>query len=168
LWDPETWIENVDFVWNVYVVNFDGPAQRELMRVSTESVGNAFGWLHEHSEWLTGILVVLIAVALWRRRRVTPETVAVKKRQRQLAHAANQYGKMLTLFEKLGFARTAEQTPLEFLQRLREGQAPALSEAEFITQHFCALRYGGVEEEREKEVEEALGRIKKGTGNSQR
>jgi len=168
LWDPETWIENADFVWNVYVVNFDGPAQRELMRVGTESVGNAFGWLHEHSEWLTGILVVLIAVALWRRRSVTPETVAVKKRQRQLAHATNQYGKMLTIFEKLGFVRTAEQTPLEFLQRLREGQAPALSEAEFITQHFCALRYGGVEEEREKEVEEALGRIKKGTANIQR
>ncbi len=167
LWDPETWLEQADFVWNVYVVNFDGPAQRELLRVGTESVGNAFGWLHERAQWLTGILVGLIAVALWQRKHASPEVVKVKKRQRQLAHAANQYGKMLAIFEKLGFARTAEQTPLEFLQRLREGRAPALSEAEFITQHFCALRYGGVEEEREKEVEEALGRIKKGTSNIQ-
>jgi hypothetical protein len=160
-WDPETWMENVDFVWNVYVVNFDGPAQRELMRVGTESVGNAFAWLHERAGWLTAILVVLLAVALWRRRNPAPETVVARKRQRQLAHAADQYGKMLALFEKLGFARPAEQTPLEFLQRLRQGHAPALSEAEFITQHFCALRYGGVEDLREKEVEEALQRMKR-------
>ena len=160
-WDPETWLENADFIWNVYVVNFDGPAQRELLRVSAESVGNAFGWVHERAQWLTGILVVLLALALWRRQqRLTPEAARQKKRQRQLAHAANQYGRMLAAFEKLGYTRAAEQTPLEFLHHLQTRQAPALSEAELITRHFCALRYGGEESIQEQTVNEALTRLK--------
>ncbi|HEY1172378.1 MAG TPA: transglutaminaseTgpA domain-containing protein [Verrucomicrobiae bacterium] len=164
IWDPEAWMEKADFVWNVYVVNFDGPSQRELMRVGTESVGHALGWMHERAEWLTLVLVVLMAIALWRRRSVNPEAVAAKKQQQRLAHAANQYGRMLAAFEKRGFTRAPQQTPYEFLMTLKQGIAPALSEAELITNHFCALRYGGAETEREeKEVEGALERLKKMT-----
>lgn len=164
IWDPEAWMEKADFVWNVYVVNFDGPSQRELMRVGTESVGHALGWMHERAEWLTLVLVVLMAIALWRRRSVNPELKAERQKQKRLAHAANQYGRMLAAFEKRGFIRAPQQTPLEFLTALRHGVAPALSEAELITNHFCALRYGGDDMTiEEKEVEGALERLRKMT-----
>lgn len=160
-WDAERWIEEVDFVWNVYVVNFDAPSQRELMRVGTETVGNTFGWLHQHTEWITGVLVVLMAVAIWRRRSLRPEVIAERKRQQRLAHATNQYGRMLTALEKRGYIRELHDTPLEFLQHLRKATAPALTEAELITRHFCALRYGDDETAaREAEVDAALDKLR--------
>ena len=164
IWDPARWLEEADFVWNVYVVNFDAPSQRELMRVGTQSVGEVFGWVHTHANWLTGIIVVLMAGALWRKRKLNPELVAARKRQKRLAHAANQYGRMLAAFEKLGFTRAPQQTPLEFLGALRQATAPALPEAEVITQHFCALRYGADDTAvTEPEVDGALEKLKKMT-----
>lgn len=161
LWDPDLWLENIDFVWNVYVVNFDAPSQKELLRLSTTSVGIAMGWLYEHTGVLTITIAGLLGLALWKRRRVTPEMVVARKRQKQLAHASHQYGHMLTLFEKLGFNRAPQQTPLEFLHDLKAAAAPAVPEAEVITQHFCALRYGQHDSVvLEQQVDGALERLK--------
>ncbi len=168
-WDPEQWLEKADFVWNVYVVNFDGPSQRELLRVGTESAGRAFGWMNERAGWLTAALAALMAIVLWRQRKVKPEVKEARQRQKRLAHAANQYGRMLTAFEKIGFIRAPQQTPLEFLGNLRQSAAPALSEAELITQHFCALRYGAEDSSAaEPEVEGALTRLKRALQESGR
>lgn len=169
MWDPGHWLEEVDFVWNVYVVNFDGPSQRELLRVGTESVGHALGWMHARVGWLSAVLAVLMAIALWRRRTVKPEVESARKRQKRLAHAANQYGRMLAAFEKLGFIRAPQQTPLEFLSKLRQATAPAVNEAEVITRHFCALRYGADDTAvAEPEVEGALDRLKRAVQGSGR
>jgi len=100
---------------------------------------------------------------------VKPEQVAARKRQKRLAHAANQYGRMLAAFEKLGFTRAPQQTPLEFLGALRQATAPALPEAEVITQHFCALRYGADDTAvTEPEVDGALERLKRALQGSGR
>jgi len=69
---------------------------------------------------------------------------------------------MLRVFERKGLPKPDKETPLEFLEELRLGAAPAYNDAVLVTENFCHAFYGQkpLTSEEQAGTEAALKRLK--------
>ena len=65
-----------------------------------------------------------------------------KSNRSKVPTADHFYARLLRVLAKRGYHRTPEQTPVEFLGRLRAKNVNSLPEIAEITQIFCDSRYG--------------------------
>ena len=156
-------LETIDAAWYANVVNFDASTQNQLLAVSMQAFTSTPEWLLKHAAGVALLLLVPVAIVLWRRvwrlRFKGDSQRAERKREVQLAE--HYYSKLLHLLEQQGLIRPPQQTPNEFLTRLREHSLPTFAEVEFITGVFCETRYGQqrLTQTRQAEVEQALRRV---------
>ena len=157
LWDT------LDLAWTLNVVNYNGNSQQQLFDFSLNRVGEVAGVIQRHVRALLGIkagLLVLVGGRFWWQSR-DPVAVARRAPSANAAFAGHYYGKMLQALSRHGYQRHPAQTPLEFLQELRQKSRPWIEEVRFVTEAFCAARYGDetLTVERQMAIQEALKRI---------
>jgi hypothetical protein len=139
-WSFSHLTEALDFAWYSYVVNFDGLAQKQLFTRTSQALLAFPAWLAKYWFWPVSALVLALLLSAFRQGKWKFSARATKTLSPVVAR--HRYGRMLQAFQKLGFARLPNETPAEFLARLHENNAPALHEAEIITQAFCETNYG--------------------------
>ncbi len=163
IWNLGDWFEIVDSAWNVYVVNFDTPTQRELLTNSTEALVGLLNWAKRNAAIGFGLMLAILFLVTWRKLRSgTPELAAANPaRKRAQILAEHYYGRMLQALAKRGYHREPQQTPLEFVRALPVQAQSVVREIELITGLFCATRYGNaaISAAQQVEIEEALKRI---------
>ena len=161
--DLRDMLEALDFAWYSHVVNFNGLAQRELLRGSAQfwskipaGTQNVFIW------GFAGLFAGSVAILVMRKNNV-PFKMPRLVRKRKESRTRHTYDRMLHLLEKQGFTREDSATPLEFLGSVESGQPLVASHAKTITKNFCETYYGERElsEEEMRRTEEALDRLKR-------
>lgn len=144
-WEPAELFDALDVIWYLNIVNFDAAAQRNFFQVSTQSFGDALDLVRKFGPLLLA-LVVLAALVVWLKRRWA---IRIRREMRTDAaaisaqFASDNYGRMLRLLARHGFARRAHETPGEFLAGLRDQPVAVRGPAERVTTAFCTTRYGG-------------------------
>jgi hypothetical protein len=143
-WSPRDLMDDLDFAFSTYVVNFDAPAQNQLLTASIQAVAQVPGWVRDHLELLLVVLVAVLFATSWGRRQVARARgkKPVAARPKTIVLAEHYYGQMLQALARRGFPRPAHQTPFEFAQALARQSGPFLQDVEYVTGLFCAARYG--------------------------
>jgi transglutaminase-like putative cysteine protease len=164
-WSPRDLMDDLDFAFSTYVVNFDAPTQSQILSVSVQTLAQAPAWLREHWQLLLVLTVALLFLFAWRRGRFTPaaRTKPAVIRPKTVVLAEHYYGQMLRALARQGFSRPAHWTPYEFARELARQAAPFLAEVQRVTALFCAARYGNrpLTPSELTEIEQALQRLKK-------
>ena len=166
---PEDWplrdlMADLDYAWSSYVVNFDAPAQSQLLATSILALSLAPSWVRQN--WLPLLPIAAVAVLgiAWRvvRPRWQTRRKAPFARQQTIELAEHYYGQMLRALTRLGHYRQPHQTPFEFLSELAHSPASYLPEVRLISDLFCAARYGNcaLTAEQRAAIEQALTRIR--------
>ncbi|MEW6306564.1 MAG: transglutaminaseTgpA domain-containing protein [Verrucomicrobiota bacterium] len=157
-------LDALDVLWYLHIVNFDAPAQRDLITGTVKAATAVSAWAQRN---VTGIVLAALGVVAaigWRnyRPRRRSEKIQPTARQRAQILAEHYYGQMLRTLARQGLHREPHQTPLEFLAQLDRQNVPTLPEIEFITETFCATRYGNapLTAETERTIAAALERIR--------
>jgi hypothetical protein len=166
-WSFPDFLADLDMAWSSYVVNFDTPAQGQLLSSSFQALGQLAGWVSRH--WLVpwGLaavaLLYLAGRRLWTGRRARSLPV-VLRRQAELAETS--YSQMLRWLAKWGFHREAHQTPFEFALRLERQPGLPWAEVWTVTRLYCLTRYGEriLSEAQLAEVRSALHQIRAAAG----
>ncbi len=160
-WNISHLIETLDFAWYSYVVNFDGFAQKQLYTQTARTITDLPAlakkyWFIPASLFAIALLVGAVRKRFWKSLRWSP-----KRKPASQIVARHFYGRMLRELEKSGHVRAPDQTPYEFLERLRAASIPALPEAETLTTAFCDTTYGRrlLAPESERNLEAALKRL---------
>ncbi len=157
------WIE---YVWYNKIVNFSVQDQNTLVNFTAKKLKQA-GELFTTSPLTLGIILPVFAVIIflmWKFRNRRWQTKRRKKtRSAQEAEVKHFYGVMLKYLAKKRFRREPAQTPYEFLGKLREQGFSLLEDARFVTESFCAVKYGGCEltEPMRREIQKKLAKIRK-------
>ncbi len=170
---PEDWplrdlMADLDYAWSSYVVNFDAPAQSQLLATSILALTLTPGWVRQN--WLPLLPIAAVAVLgiVWRvlRPRWPTRRVVPPARQQTIELAEHYYGQMLRALARLGRHRQPHQTPYEFLSELAQRPTPCLPEVRLVTGLFCAARYGNctLTAEQRAAIEQALTRIRQANG----
>lgn len=158
-------IDALDVAWYVNIVNFDTTAQRGFFTSGVQAFMATAGWAKTNSMWIACLVVSLALILIWRshRRGLMMAGNTADARQKTQILAGHYYGKLLRSLAKQGIERDEHTTPLEFLETLRGRSLPAFSEIQFVTERFCAMRYGlsALSEEDRKQIEVALSRVEK-------
>jgi hypothetical protein len=138
-------LEDLDFAWYSYIVNFNGLAQRDLARNSIRllSAVPRPAW-DSAVKALLGFLALFLAIKFgsdrgWKWKFGTGRR---NGSQARTAAARHSYDEMLNVLARRGVTKGAEQTPLEFLVRLRTDSPDVYNDAARVTQSFCDSFYG--------------------------
>lgn len=136
------WIQ--DF-WYQRVVFFSSSERLQLLEGAVKLLRAPLDLAGAHlpEALVLGAVVVAALGLLLGRDRLTAALAGRLLRPSPLAQARHAYGRMLRELERRGHRRRPAQTPLEFLAHLRSAAFPGLDDVEFITESFCATRYGG-------------------------
>jgi hypothetical protein len=156
-------IDALDVVWYVNIVNLDSTAQRNMLTTGLGGVAAMAGWARRNAGLLTPLVLLMAAMLAWRFRAAG----GVRKddredpRQRNRILAEHYYGRLLKLLAKNGIDRAPSETPLEFLESLRQRRLPAFCDVAFITRLFCSTRYGeaATKPQDEADLKSALDRV---------
>ena len=131
--------EALDFAWYSHVVNFTGLKQAELagkaLRLTTkmtEEAGARIAW---------GLLGAFVLFCLFHYRRRLTQIQWWPRRMAPAVFAHHSYGRMLALLHRAGLPKPPQETPLEFLEKLRQQEIPGLDQAALVTHAFCRTAY---------------------------
>ena len=161
-------IDALDVVWYVNIVNLDSTAQRTMFTTGWGGLASIAGWARANVWLLMGIVFVFLLAFAGRSRRnawgKNRDRQDPRRRTRILAE--HYYGRLLKLLAKRGIDREPSETPLEFLESLRQRQLPAFNDAAYITGLFCSTRYGEttLSSQDEADLESALERVGRAEG----
>jgi len=158
------WLDELDFAWYSHVVNFDSGSQTAIVKEVGNAARKAAHWFHNHWPWFAVLAIGGSLVLAWSRRNRA--SISARNRlsvQQTTLLAEHYYGRMLRLLARHGFHRTPEQTPFEFLAKVRSANAVFTKEVELITHWFCATRYGhhGMTSAEHASLEAAIDKIRK-------
>ena len=133
--------EALDFAWYSHVVNFNGFRQSDLVgqafRVTTRIPEETW------SNLLWGLIGALVLLCIIRFRQRLRGISFWPRRLPPAAFAQHSYGRMLSALHRAGLTKRPHETPLEFLEQLRQRDIPALDQASLITHAFCRSTYAG-------------------------
>ena len=155
-------LDALDVVWYVNIVNFDVPAQQNLLAAGVQGIVATASWLRGNLGSITPIVFLLLCALVWRSRRKSLKPADPKDaRRRTRILAEHYYGKMLKVLARRGIDREPYETPLEFLRSPRLRELPAYPEIRMVTNLFCETRYGtaSISEDDKARIEDALTRI---------
>lgn len=143
------WVESLDLLWYSHVITFDGASQREI-------ISKVMGGIMEVPKLARrnlGVIFTAFALGfiLWAFKRSKPATAA--RRKAVLSNADHFYAQLLRLLARQGWHKAPDQTPLEFLERLRDEQVGEIEAIEEITRAFCDSHYGQTPLSVEQEAE---------------
>lgn len=148
--------EALDFAWYSHVVNFNGFQQRELfgnaLKVTSHIPDASWGHVAR------GLFAALLGLCAFRFKdhlklvRFWPKAIT------PAIFARHSYGRMLASFHRAGISKQPHETPIEFLEKLRQDGARGYHEAAVITQAFCQTAYAQqpLAPEAQAQVETAL------------
>jgi hypothetical protein len=140
-WGLTEFMESMDLVWYSHVISFDRASQRDLMAGFMGAMMALPGVVNRN----LAIFFLLMAAGFipWIYRRFrTPLLAMVQSRNGRAPTADHFYARLLQILARHGYRRPANETPVEFLDRLRAKNTACLSEIGEITQIFCDSRYG--------------------------
>jgi hypothetical protein len=140
-WGFSEFFESLDLVWYSHVISFDRVSQREMM---TSFMG-AMMSIPQMVNRNLGLFFLVMAAGFipWIYKRARGPLAALSNHPRaQVPTADHFYARLLRVLGRRGFAPAPEQTPLEFLKRLRAENAACIDEISEITRVFCDSRYG--------------------------
>jgi hypothetical protein len=137
-------LESVDLFWYSNVISFDGATQKEIVGRVMRGLSALPGLAQRNVGAFFAILAIVFVPWLFKKGRGfrLPGRV-IGRRRMEVSEADHFYAELLRVLARKGFHRAPEQTPLEFLEELREREAPCLEEIEQITKAFCDSHYGG-------------------------
>jgi transglutaminase-like putative cysteine protease len=160
-WDM---LEDLDFAWYSYVVNFNGFAQKDLGKHTASLLGSV-----PRSTWNSlasmslALLVASLVVRLFPGQGWKFRLPGLRRSAGQPGAAArHSYDEMLQSFARTGLVKAPEQTPIEFLNGLRSTYPAAYNEAALVTQSFCDSFYGAraLSRDQQAATDEALARLR--------
>jgi hypothetical protein len=157
-----------EFFWYSKIVNFSSSDQSFILKITGNSVKDFFMSLNKFSNLMLTILVVIVAsitmFLLLKHFKFQKSKIAKKSKIISRQEASHFYGQMLKLLAKRNLNRESNQTPMEFINLLRQNKFEALTEAETITMIFCQIKYGNqlLSEENQKIVDSALKQLNAG------
>jgi transglutaminase-like putative cysteine protease len=149
-------IDSVEMFWNRWVIEYSASQQLFLAR----QLSREFGWMQPHfsprgkhhrlsrSQVLAvaAVLVALVIVfALRKLPRRRAATNGLRRRQRGEVPIFRVYQKTLDRLAARGFARRPEETPHEYLARVRQQGVAAADALAHLTDCYAEARYGDVE-----------------------
>jgi transglutaminase-like putative cysteine protease len=139
-WGVTEFFEGLDLVWYSRVVSFDRESQRQLMAGLMGAMMSIPGIVNRN----LAIFFVLLAAGFvpWIYRQTRGSRTGAGLKRSNLPTANHFYARMLRALARRGFDRPPEQTPVEFLESLREAKAPCLAEIGEVTRAFCDSKYG--------------------------
>lgn len=161
-WDM---VEDLDFAWYSYIVNFNGFSQQDLARHSGRFLAAIPRPAWDSLVYALSSLLVLCLVAKvmqGRRWNFRPRWLFRASKADSRKVARHTYDKMLSALAHGGISKDAQQTPFEFLIELRTASPGVYNEAALVTQSFCDSFYGAkdITPEKQAETDEALARLK--------
>lgn len=163
-------VDALDVVWYLNIVNFDSASQRDMLRRAVIIMSESLDWVRRHWLWLAAAALLVLLPAGWYQAwsQHGARKREAKGRRATQVQAQHYYGRMLRLLARKGIHRPPQQTPLEFLRDLRTHYPNCATEAAFVTDLFCANRYGNspLSDTQRRGIEAALGRIKQGATRS--
>ena len=166
-------LDALDAVWYVNIVNMDSTAQQAMMNAGVSLIATIPSALGARPFLLLPLMLLVFLLLLVRfkgkwilLRRVDLADPGDTEKERQVRFAEDFYGRFLKVSALAGFNKRESQTPWEFLDLLRDGNASFVGEAVAITDTVCEIRYGGrmVATEELNRVEEELARIENQQG----
>lgn len=98
---------------------------------------------------VVGAIVVAIVVAATMARIYGIPLLTRLARSRPEKASIAFYRKFLDIMRRKGYPKPASMTPMEFLRTLQRGPSAGQQPATFVTERFCAARYGGIRTSRE-------------------
>lgn len=161
-------LDALDVVWYVNIVNFDVPAQQGLLTAGVQGLVATASWLKGNIGSVAPVVLLLICMLVWRSRRKNFKAVDPRDaRRRTRVLAEHYYGKMLKALARKGIDREPYETPLEFLSSEELRKLPSYPEIRMVTNLFCQTRYGAasINDDDKQRIEKALGQISKRESN---
>lgn len=123
------WLTEVDYRWSVWVLNYDNQRQAQWLAAL-----NGNNLLARAGLMLGGLLLTLLLALLpgWWRRHRQPKDKLLATYLAACARIERVYG----------IARTRQETPQQYLQRLQALPTPAWQTMQALSAQFVAARYG--------------------------
>lgn len=136
-------IDALDVVWYMHIVNFDTSAQRELFTVSWQGLAQLPAWAEAHSTSILFVVLPTAAFLIWYTRRPGLAARAGSgNKTRPAILAEHYYAQMLRLLRQRGIEKEPAKTPLEFLNALQSAPDLPFMPIQRITHSFCEVKYG--------------------------
>jgi hypothetical protein len=135
-------VESLDLVWYSHVISFDGATQREMLSSVRAGLMSVPEFLRNNLTVVSLIVVIAAAPLVLRRGNALRLSKKVAKGNAIVPDADHFYAELLRTLARRGIQRGVDETPIEFLERLRAGNVPCLAEIGEITRAFCEARYG--------------------------
>ena len=152
--------------WLYYVVEYDLTKQveffREVARVfEKRSHTSDWGPLRPYLYGVGAVILLVLAVVIWRRLRFRIRRGGPGGRVMSLAAVSRLYARMLEAVARAGYLKPAGLTPLEFAEQLG-GSFSGSDQVQRFTGIYYDVRYGQQElsRERSRELDGLLGEIR--------
>jgi hypothetical protein len=149
-------LDAVEMFWNRWVIEYSASQQLLLAR----QLSREFGWLQPHFSHhgkhhrltrsqvvaVTAIaLVLVVAFALRKLPRRRAVTAGPRRGRRGEPAIFHVYQKTLDRLAARGLARRPEETPHEYLARVRKQGVAAADTLARLTEYYAEARYGDIE-----------------------
>jgi hypothetical protein len=157
----------VEFYWYSKIINFSVNDQKALLVSCSSALKNIFHSIKTVIAAGVFIVVIIVLFSIFRKLpRGFKKKSKVDNHEAQVEEAKHFYGQLLKELSKWNFFRKPHETPYEFLIKLQAANFKFYSEAEYVTEIFCRVKYGNFELNREmkKRIEEAISEIEKNKG----
>jgi hypothetical protein len=156
-WQVAEFLDALDVMWYLNVVNFNSASQTSLLEVSGNTMRTTLNALKQHlPEILMALLGVILVVTWFRSERKSGSPGSAQPEA--IRFAEDCYGRMLQLLASHGFTKPVHLTPHEFVADLNTLSDEARSEVQSLTRTFCQVRYGAAQDT--SSMANALGRLR--------
>jgi hypothetical protein len=164
-WRLRDMLDALDHAFYSNVISFDAPAQRQFLLISALTLRESWDWIQESPEIMfvfVGLFTLWWLLLRFGNFRLPSNTPADARKQSAVI-AAHFYAQMLRALRRMGFRKAPQETPLEFLEILRQSPVPQLDQIAYVTDLFCETRYGDrtISPSDRSRVKDALHQIQK-------
>ncbi|MEW6157715.1 MAG: transglutaminase domain-containing protein, partial [Verrucomicrobiota bacterium] len=157
-WSLREFIEDLDFAWSSYIVNFDASGQSQLLSATVQGLSQSARWIRQHLIWTLPVVALIGLAFLCKHWPKWRWAVLRRKTARPVSHY---YGEMLQLLDEFGLTKLDQQTPFEFLAETQQRGFALRHDVDLVTRFFCAHRYGRqpLTDSETSQIEDALRRL---------
>lgn len=155
----------VEFYWYSKIINFSVNDQKALLVNCSSALKKAFHSIKAIVVSGLFVMILIVVVVIFRRfpKLYSKKKKAIEDRTTQVEEAKHFYGQLLKELSSWNYFRKPEETPFEFLERLKTSNFDFCKEAEYVTKIFCRIKYGNFELKPEMKtgIQKAISSIKK-------
>lgn len=159
VWPMLFWLDSVQFQWYRWVLAYDLQKQRDMLAALGERFASDSGGAQRPSplNWRQVVLWLLAGGlaggALW---------LLARPRSARHAEATRAYLELRRSYARAGYPVQDSDTPLVFVDSLREAGAPAAEDAAWLVTEYLRARFAGEEltPEERQEMADALARVR--------